>query len=77
MSQVTILTIEHECEKGVMFKTAIKDGQNRPAMFALVRGIDDDGFHYNTLVFDGYCDGCGKRFQFSTLLENMLIYKEV
>ena len=76
MSQVTVLTIEHECEQGVMFKTAIRDGENRPAMFAIVRGTDDELFEYNTLVFDGYCSKCGKRFQYSILIESMLKYKE-
>jgi len=77
MATVTVLTIEHECEQGVMFKTAIRDSENRPAMFAIVRGTGEDLFQYNTLVFDGYCSKCGKRFQFSVLLEGLLKYKEV
>lgn len=77
MAKIIICTIHCECEKGQMFKTAIKDGDGYPAMFAIVRGTDEDLFEYNTIVFDGYCSNCGKRFQHSILLESMLVYKEV
>lgn len=77
MGKVTICTIHCECEQGQMFKTAIKDADGYPAMFAIVRGTDDELFEYNTIVFDGYCSKCGKRFQFSVLLESLLIYKPV
>lgn len=58
-----------------MFKTAIRNEQGEPAMFALVRG--NELIAYNALVFQGYCSGCGKQFEFSVWLENLLIYKEV
>jgi hypothetical protein len=77
MPVVSVATIEHECERGVMFKTVIRDNQNRYAMFAIVRGIDEDGFHYNSLIFDGICSGCGRRFQYSILIEDLLEYREV
>lgn len=77
MSQITICTIHCDCEKGQMFKTAIKDGDGYPAMFAIVRGTSEDLFEYNTIVFDGYCSACGRRFQYSILIESMLVYKKV
>lgn len=76
MSVITICTIHCDCEKGTMFKTAIKDADGKPAMFAIVRGTDDQFFEYNTLVVDGYCNFCGRRFQFAALIESFLVYKE-
>lgn len=77
MSQLTLCTIYCECEKGTMFKTAIKNEQGEQVMFAIVRGTDEDHIHFNALVFDGYCSGCGKRMQFSVWLENLLDYKTI
>lgn len=73
---LTLCTIYCDCEKGTMFKTAIRNEQGELVMFALVRG-NDGGIHYNALVFQGYCSGCGRRFEFSVWLENLLDYKEV
>lgn len=77
MPQVTLCTIYCDCEKGAMFKTAVKNEQGEPAMFALVRGTNEDLIQFNALVFQGYCSGCGRKFEFSIWLENLLVYKEV
>ena len=77
MADVTICAIHCECEQGTMFKTAMKDKDGKPALFALVRGNDEDFVHYNAIVFQGYCSHCGRRFEFSLWVENLLDYKEV
>lgn len=77
MAKVTICTIYCDCEQGVMFKTAIKNEQGEPAMFAIVRGDTEDLLHYNALVLQGYCSKCGRKFEFSVWLEDLLDYKEV
>ena len=77
MPQLTLCTIYCECEKGTMFKTAIRNDKGEQVMFALVRGTTEDKFHFNALVFQGLCSGCGKRFEFSVWIENLLDYKEV
>ena len=77
MSVITICTVHCECETGTLHKSAIKDSDGKTAMFAIVRGTDDELFEYNTIVFDGFCSGCGKRFQYSILIESLLKYKEV
>lgn len=76
MSVITICSIRCPCEQGAIFKTAITDTDGKPAMFAIVRGQDDEG-HFNTIVFDGYCSQCGKRYQHAVLIESLLKYKEV
>lgn len=76
MAQVTICAIHCECEQGTMFKTSLRDSDGKPAMFAIVRG-NDEFIHYNAIVMQGYCSQCGKRFEFSVWLENLLDYKEV
>lgn len=73
---LTLCHIICDCERGFMFKTAIKDDHGRPVMFAIVRGNDGE-IHYNALVFQGYCSGCGRKFEFSVWLENLLDYKSI
>lgn len=77
MAQVTLCTIYCDCERGTMFKTSIKNDKGEPAMFAIVRGDDENLFHFNALVFQGYCSNCGRKFEFSIWVENLLDYKEV
>lgn len=78
MSQVTICTIKCDCDKGVMFKSALKDSNKLPAVFAIVHGlVDEDGFLYNSIVFQGYCTYCGKVFTQGFMVEGFLQYKEV
>jgi hypothetical protein len=60
-----------------MFKTAIKNEKGEPVMFAIVRGDDENFLHFNALVFQGYCSQCGRKFEFSVWMENLLDYKEV
>lgn len=74
---LTLCTIYCDCEKGTMFKTSLRNEQGEPVMFAIVRGDDDQLLHFNAIVFQGYCSGCGHRFEFSVWLENLLDYKEV
>lgn len=75
MPRIILCTIEHECETGVMFKTQIKDAKGNPAMFAIVRSDENDPIEYQSLVLQGFCNGCGKVFEFSIDIMSMLEFK--
>ncbi len=73
---LTLCTIYCDCEKGTMFKTAIRNEKGEQVMFGLVHDKDKHG-HFNSLVFQGYCSGCGKKFEFALQIESLLNYREV
>lgn len=71
-ADVVMVSIACVCEKGNLWKTALKDDEDRPAAFALVYA-----YGKNIIYFRGYCSGCGKIFEYSYVIESMLHYKEV
>lgn len=60
------------CERGSMWKTALKDDNGFPAAFALVYD-----YGKNIIYFRGYCSTCSNIFETPYIMESMLHYKEV
>lgn len=66
-----------ECERGFMFKTALKDREGNPVLFILERGTHKEFIHYTLMIFQGYCSGCGQVFRWAYSIEDFLDYPDV
>lgn len=67
--------VKCECG-GFMYKSSLSE-DNAPVLFSLCHPDKKDKILVSSIVFVGYCNGCGKEFDYAIDVSSLLQFREV